>query len=233
MGKFKDLTGNKYGRLTVIELDHIKKTEKRSRTYWKCICECGNEIVVRSDSLGTTTLSCGCITKENIKKLVESDKSKENRFKATHGESNTRFYKIFEGMKARCNRPSHSMYRNYGAKGVKVEWESYEEFKKDMYDSYIEHVNEFGEKETTIDRIDSNGNYKKDNCRWSTHKEQSRNISTNVLVIMEDGSLKNLQEISDMTNVSVNALRKRYNKSKYKGTKRIPYKELIKDKDIV
>ena len=233
MGKFKDLKGNRYGRLTVLELDHIKRNDYGSKTYWRCVCDCGNEVIVRSDSLGRTTFSCGCITKENIKKLIDTESSKENRFKSTHGDSKTRFYKIFEGMKARCNRPSHSMYRNYGGKGIRVEWSSYEDFKKDMYDSYIEHCNEFSEKETTIDRIDSNGNYSKDNCKWSTHKEQSSNISTNVLVIMDDGSLKTLREISDITNITVSALRKRYYKSKYKGTKRIPYNQLIKNKDIV
>lgn len=86
-----------------------------------------------------------------------------------------RFNYIFLGMKRRCTDIKSSNYKYYGERGIKVEWKSYQEFKDDMYKSYKEHAKLFGEKQTTIDRIDVNGNYCKKNCRWATWKEQSGN----------------------------------------------------------
>jgi len=82
---------------------------------------------------------------------------------------------IFNSMRRRCKYPSQINYKYYGGKGITVVWKNYKEFKKDMYKSYIEHLEIFGSKETTIDRIDSDGNYCKENCRWATMKEQIHN----------------------------------------------------------
>lgn len=78
-------------------------------------------------------------------------------------------------MRDRCNRPNHVSYKYYGAKGIKVEWANLKEFYDDMYESYLKHIAEFGERDTTIDRIENNGNYRKSNCRWATYKEQIQN----------------------------------------------------------
>ena len=86
-------------------------------------------------------------------------------------------YRTYRAMIQRCKDKNKKYYY---VKGIKVEWLSYKKFKEDMYESYIEHLNKFGRKNTTIDRINSNGNYCKKNCRWATSKEQQKNIKSNV-----------------------------------------------------
>lgn len=110
-----------------------------------------------------------------------------------HGMSKTRFYKIFYGIKRRCTEESFHSSKYYVEKGIKNEWATFDEFSKDMVDSYLRHVQEFGEKQTTIDRIDSNGNYCKENCRWATYKQQGCNFSNNVNVTL-GGLTKHLSQ---------------------------------------
>lgn len=88
-----------------------------------------------------------------------------------------RLYRIWCGMRNRCNNPKNSAFRLYGARGIKVceNWKDYAFFKKDMSKSYEEHFNKFGKVDTTLDRIDGNGDYCKENCRWATKKQQARN----------------------------------------------------------
>lgn len=92
-----------------------------------------------------------------------------------HWLSYTRFYKIWQWIKQRCFNVNHNTYKNYWAKWIMCEWNSFEEFKDDMYESYIEHVNKYWAKQTTIDRINFKWNYSKQNCRWATNKEQHNN----------------------------------------------------------
>lgn len=229
MGKPNDLTGKKFGRLTVLSINRKEK----GKTYWNCKCECGTEKVVRGDHMQRTkapTLSCGCLHKEQAKALAEKDLGK--RFESTHGDSFTRFYKIFKGIQSRCNRETHAQYHNYGGRGIKCEWETYEDFKKDMYDSYSEHVDQYGEENTSIERIDVDGNYCKENCTWKTSKEQANNRQNTIWVIMPDGSKKALSILADELKISNNCLGKRYRKSKYNSTGSIPYSELITVNDM-
>lgn len=92
----------------------------------------------------------------------------------SHGLSGTRFYKMFYDMHYRCNDKDNPLY---GGRGIKVcdRWDDFNNFKEDMYASYLDHVEKFGEKDTSIDRIDVNGNYEPNNCKWSTCKEQAFN----------------------------------------------------------
>jgi hypothetical protein len=102
----------------------------------------------------------------------------------THGLSKSKFWNKWVSMRARCNNKNNSNYKNYGGRGILVcsHWMEFENFKNDMYISYMKHCVQFGEKETSIDRIDNNGNYELSNCKWSTKSEQMKNRRmTNIL----------------------------------------------------
>jgi hypothetical protein len=99
-----------------------------------------------------------------------------------HWMNNTRFYKIYAWILCRCNTSSASHYIHYWWRWIKCEWVSFEEFKNDMYESYLEHSLKFWEKNTTIDRIDVNWNYNKDNCRWCTMAMQLNNTRRNIKI---------------------------------------------------
>lgn len=85
-------------------------------------------------------------------------------------------------MENRCNLEHNISYKNYAGRGIECEWKTFESFKLEMYESYLEHVKKFGANNTTIDRIDGDGNYSKSNCRWATYKEQNRNYKRNVFL---------------------------------------------------
>lgn len=113
MGKIRDLTNQKFGRLTVLEFSGYASNRK---TQWRCKCECGNEIIVKSNSLVTGhTKSCGCLEIET--------KKKNNK---THGLRYDPLYKIWLNMRSRCNNPNNSHYCYYGEKGIKIcqEWDN-------------------------------------------------------------------------------------------------------------
>lgn len=171
MGKLIDLTGQKYGRLTVVE--RAGKTVHGEHAKWICQCECGSVTTVIGKNLriGTTT-SCGCVHKEHM--------SQVGRANRTHGKSRTRLYKVWCGMTGRCYDPSKPYYKWYGGRGIKVcdEWRNdfqsfYDWAMANGYDPNALHG------ECTIDRIDSDGNYEPSNCRWVSMAEQSRNKRSN------------------------------------------------------
>ena len=93
----------------------------------------------------------------------------------THNLNGSHFQRKYYDAITRCTRPYHRSYKYYWWKWIKVEWNSFEEFMKDMYDSYLDHVSKYWEKETTLDRIDPNWNYCKENCRRATWDEQRLN----------------------------------------------------------
>lgn len=105
------------------------------------------------------------------------------------------FYRKWDALKKRCNNKKYSGYKNYGGRGIKYEWRSFENFRYDMYGSYLEHTKKFGSKNTTLDRLDVNKNYSVQNCRWATCKEQSNN-RRNTLFILYQNKMYPVSELS-------------------------------------
>ena len=156
MGRKIDLTGQKFGRLTVIE---EAGRDKSRNIKWMCVCECGKETIVRGSNLKNGgTQSCGCLRNK-------------------HGMRNTRFYKIWDNAKQRGTNENRPNYEDYVGRGIIFcpRWQDFENFKADMYESYLEHVEEHGEANTTLDRIDNDKRYTPWNCRWATWKVQAAN----------------------------------------------------------
>ena len=156
----------------IISLDHVKLSSNYDY-YYKCKCGYCNRIFImkRNDLIRCNQKSCGCMFKKFI-----------SQANGTHHMTNSRFYKIYTNMKTRCYNPKCISYPNYGGRGIRIcdRWlESFENFRDDMYDSYLEHAAIYGEKNTTIDRINSNENYCPENCRWATYKFQGNNMRRN------------------------------------------------------
>lgn len=155
------LEGERYGKLVVMEEAEpiYSKTGKMIRR-WKCKCDCGNITIVRHGDLRNgSTVSCGCYNYE-----------KESAAK-THGYSRTKLGNVFEGMKQRCNNPKNKNYEKYGGRGIKICTEWLNDPKK-FFDWAIKNGYKEG---LSIDRIDVNGNYEPDNCRWADNETQCIN----------------------------------------------------------
>lgn len=161
MPKFKDLSGNKYGRLSVLQraTPHISETgQKYSR--WECVCECGIVLTVLHSSLVSgNTKSCGCYRRELH---IQSS--------TTHGKSKTKVYRAYLKMKARCTDKNDVRYEHYGGRGVIVceRWSN-------SFENFLDDMGEPPSPKHSLDRVEVNGNYEPSNCRWATTTQQARN----------------------------------------------------------
>lgn len=174
-GNKVDITGNKYGRLTVLS----ENGRISNQVAWLCKCDCGNETTVASNHLRTGhTKSCGCSWAD----FVPHNK--------THGMAGSPEFKTWVHMRQRCDNPKDRSYRHYGGRGIITceRWETFEHFLEDM-----------GLRPSprhSIDRIDVNGGYEPSNCRWALPKVQANNTRSNRYITIEEKT-KTLSEWCD------------------------------------
>lgn len=205
MWKAQDLTGNRYGKLVVIER---AKNTKDGKAAWICKCDCtGKMVAVRAANLKSgSTRSCGCLMKESRKIVSEKlSGNKSPRYK--HGLSRSRINMIYREMKRRCFSEKLPAFEHYGKRGIVVcdEWLGENGFgnfyKWSMENGYNENL--------TLDRIDVNGNYEPNNCRWTTMEKQQNNRTNNVR-ISYNGEEHTLSEWAGIIGITKCAIYHRY-----------------------
>lgn len=162
-----ELTGQRFGRLIVLDR---AENDRFGKARWRCQCDCGKETTTRSNTLlKGETLSCGCLFQE--KRALGSKRS--------HGQSKTALYSVWSVAKGRCENPTDKNYRYYGGRGITMcdRWRrSFTDFQADMGprpEGY------------TLGRINNDGPYAPENCRWETYKQQARNTRRTFLVSHE------------------------------------------------
>lgn len=177
----QDVTGQKWGRLTAVRFAewHEFPSGKR-RQKWEFLCDCGKSVITFLEfAKSGHTRSCGCF---------QSQRRSESH--TTHGGSKEYLYDVWCNLKQRCENPNYKWFNRWGGRGIKVLWKDYAEFRRDMLPSFIERH--------TIERIDNNGHYCKDNCMWATYREQARNRRSN-RIIEFNGENRLLVEWSEKT----------------------------------
>lgn len=187
--RFVDLTGIRFGKLVAISPNGQNKAKQY---LWNCLCDCGNtSVVVGSNLIRGNTKACGCVRLTEI-----GDRTRK------HGMGKSRIFKIWAGMRKRCLNPQCLSYKLYGGRGIKIcqRWNSFDLFYKDMYIGYSDNL--------SLDRIDPNGDYEPNNCRWATTKEQNNNRRNN-RVIEYNGEVKTLSQWSELSGVKQNTISNR------------------------
>jgi hypothetical protein len=181
----KNIAGWRFGRLLAICPVENAKKNSNSGVLWKCKCDCGNIAYVLTKNLTYKkgTRSCGCLQKEASRKnaqfIVRRTGIDNARYK--HGMTGTRLYMAWLNMKSRCVRTDTRHSKNYALRGISVcsEWAN----KQDGFVRFMQWAMANGYADNlTLDRIDNNGNYEPNNCRWVTNSEQQHNRSNNVFI---------------------------------------------------
>lgn len=184
----KDMTGQRFGMLTVVSFAGVKGSAQHAR--WNCVCDCGRPTVAVGASIRAgKTRSCGCLS---VATRITGDKSR------VHGKSRARAYGIWRGMHQRCSDPNDKKAHLYVNKGIRVceRWQSFPAFYEDMGEPPIG---------ASLDRIDGNKGYSPDNCRWATPKQQANNMATNRLLNYQ-GRTQTLSQWADEIGIKANTL---------------------------
>lgn len=205
---YSTTVGDVYGRLTIIGF--IRK----GAIYFDTRCTCGVNKQIRAvDIIKGKTLSCGCLRRDMI-----------TQSNITHGLTQSRQYRIWQGMKDRCTNKQNDRYIDYGGRGISYDpkWQNFKEFWGDMKDGYSDDL--------SLDRVDNNGNYCKENCRWVDSKTQSRNTRKN-RNIEYGGDYMCLKDWAAKLNISYGTLTSRLN-SGWTVEKALSTKVLKKGKKV-
>ena len=205
MGSFIDLTGEKYNKLTVLKR---VKNQKKS-TMWLCECDCGNKVIVSAGNLKNNhTTSCGCYAKQNSKSRMQNKQNPMYK----HGLYNTRINEIWNAMKKRCYLKSHMAYSSYGGRGITIcdEWLNRENGFVNFYNWAMDNGYQDN---LSIDRINVDGNYEPNNCRWVTTEEQQNNKRNN-RIIEYNGEKKTLAQWSKIYGINYKTLLSRIRSKK-------------------
>jgi hypothetical protein len=201
MAIYEILIGQQFGRLTVLNQE---APGKHGHRMFKCICICGNEITTAATHLvHGNTKSCGCLL---------FDWLREN--KIIHGQRQNPVYHVWHCMKMRCSNPKNKAYKFYGARGITYDptWETFKNFYDDIGFLYQPGLQ--------LDRIDNNGNYTKDNVRWATRKQNTRNTRANRYITIE-GETKLLCEWAEEYGITDKILHQRYNRDGHRSKEKL------------
>lgn len=187
-----DLTGQRFGRLKVLkEAERYVSPKGEKKRQWLCICDCGNEHVSGQDTLRKgSAKSCGCYNKERVSETHKK-----------HGMTEHYLYRTWISMRSRCNDKNKDSYKHYGARGIKVckRWDDFTLFLQDMGDR---------PKGTTLDRIDNDGDYEPNNCRWASKEVQTFNRRGNKILTHNNISMR-VVDWARVTGIKYNTLNAR------------------------
>lgn len=192
MSKPLDLTGMRFVRLFAIK--RAGSTPK-GKALWECLCDCGKMIILPGRRLvNGNTRSCGCLKRDST-----SARMRETR--TTHGKSNTLTYRVWNTMLIRCGDPENKKFPIYGGRGITV---------CDRWKDFLNFLSDMGEKPAglSIERINNNGNYEPDNCKWATAKEQANNTRRNRRITY-NGETLTLTEWSQRLGITPSTLHER------------------------
>jgi hypothetical protein len=198
------IPGQRFGRWTAVEqtADHVASSGRRYAR-WLCLCDCGNTKPIAPYSLTSgNSSSCGCFRAERVSEC-----------RTTHGHTRKRNgqaspeYKSWQGMLARCYRPSHNRFERYGARGITV-CDRWNPAANGSFENFLSDMGPLREKGLSIERINNDGNYEPTNCKWSSAKEQANNRGTTKWVVYE-GKLMCLLDASRQSGINYGTLRDR------------------------
>lgn len=187
-GLITDMTGQRFGMLVVLAFAGVKGSAQHAT--WRCVCDCGNETVAVGASIRAgRTRSCGCLSRET---------RFTNKYGLKHGKSGTRTHSIWIGMHERCRNVSAPDAHLYALKGIRVcdRWNDFALFLEDMGEA---------PDGMSLDRVDGNAGYSKENCRWATPKQQANNMATNRLIEFA-GKTQTLSMWADELGIKANTL---------------------------